>query len=324
VSATGAGTINYQWYEVPQTANGTPVKITANGASASYSPVSTAWGMRSYYCEVSNGFDTIRSNIAQVALGCGAKTNDNRWLRFMCYNLGASAPAAGVAMDEITFAFSGTGANSADTISSDAKGWWFQWSRPADGHQWRRSTAIAGPDTITNLSGASTAKRVGKFITNSNLYTAFDWRYPQYDFFWRNQNDSRFPCPTGWRIPSSSEWGSIYRSGGNYGKADEATSNTWTWIDKITSTVGNTLTGTRGYAVRPDGITTTLFLPAAGYRNYDDAIRIVGLAGLYWSSTSVSDGAYYLEFSSSGVSPEQAYYRANGFSVRCLRDLTKP
>jgi uncharacterized protein (TIGR02145 family) len=308
VSATGSGTINYQWYEVPQIVNA-PDTIVDSGTSASYSPVSTAWGMRSYYCEVSNGFDTIRTNIAQVAIGCGAKTNDNRWLRFMCHNLGASAPAANVAMDEITFDFSGTGANSADTLSSDAKGWWFQWGRPADGHQWRSSDTITGPAPITNTTGVVTGAFIGKFI-KGDINTAFDWRYPHYDYLWRNWNDNRFPCPIGWRIPSSSEWSSIYRGGGSYGKPAEATSNTWTWIDTDDS---------RGYAIKPDGAMPTLFLPAAGNRD-NQGVQRVGSSGYYWSSTTASSAVYYLNINSSRVSPEVSGNRAYGFGVRCIAE----
>jgi uncharacterized protein (TIGR02145 family) len=314
VSATGAGTIKYQWYEVPQIVNA-PDTIITDGASASYSPVSTAWGMRSYYCEVSNGFDTIRSNIAQVAIGCGAKTNDNRWLRFMCYNVGASAPAANIVLDSIKFAFSGKGANSADTISSDAKGWWFQWGRRADGHQWRSSTAKSGPVTLANATNTDGSKN---FITNSTV--PYDWRTPQYDYLWRNWYDSiRSPCPSGWRIPSSSEWGSIYRGGGSYGTPDDATSNTWIWINNVVAGTNDIITGTRGYAIKPNG-TTTLFLPAAGFRSDASVLLDVGSAGFYWSGTSTSNGASFLMFSGSRVSPDLGGYRVDGFSVRCLAE----
>jgi uncharacterized protein (TIGR02145 family) len=218
-------------------------------------------------------------------------------------------------MDAITFSFTGSGANTTDTLSSDAKGWFFQWGRPADGHQWRRSDTVTGPASITNTTGVITAaKFAGKFI-KSDINNVYDWRKPQYDYAWRNWPDGRFPCPTGWRIPSSSEWESIYRSSWGYGTADDATSNTWTWIDKGAGTNGG-----RGYVIKPDGITSTLFLPGAGYRDTNGAIANVGSLGVYWSSTTASGGAYRLVFSSIRVSPELSHPRAHGMSVRCLAE----
>jgi uncharacterized protein (TIGR02145 family) len=305
VAATGDN-LKYQWYQKAATANTPDIIATGTGnATATYTPVVTAWGMKSYYCVVSNAYGSITSSVADVAIGCGAKTASGGWLKFMCHNLGAAPVGNGVSLDNITF---GSGTTATDTLSSDAKGWWFQWGRKADGHQWRGSTAIAGPDTTTTYDGTASAKRAGLFITNSNGYTAWDWHWPQYDFFWRNWNDNRFPCPGGWRVPASDEWGSLFVDGGTYGPPAIATANAWYWENK-------------GVGLRPDGSTTTLFLPAAGRRyEQDGVVSYVGTLGNYWSCTAASSGALHLDFGSASVAPAISNYRARGNSVRCVAE----
>ena len=65
-----------------------------------------------------------------------------------------------------------------------------------------------------------------------------------------------------------------------------------------------------------------LFLPAAGFRYYDDGIVYsVGTDGYYWSSTVNSGYAYYLYFYGSNVSANNVSFRAAGFSVRCISEL---
>jgi len=63
-----------------------------------------------------------------------------------------------------------------------------------------------------------------------------------------------------------------------------------------------------------------LKLPVAGFRNGSNgSLNDVGSLGYYWSSTV--DGAYsrYLHFNSSDAYLN-SYFRAYGYSVRCLKD----
>jgi uncharacterized protein (TIGR02145 family) len=322
LTVAAANATAYQWYRVSNNNYTADMAIDdkPNGsdqASYTFTPAGTGkanWGLTQFYCIVSNNSGSVKSEIAEVAYGCGAKTNDNRWIRFMCHNLGAATVTDAQALDEVTVGYTGTRVD-ADTLSSDAKGWWFQWGRQADGHQWRNTRAatnptFAGPiDLGTDVTIPSANAAYGKFITNSARATAYDWLYPQYDYLWRNWNDSRFPCPSGWRVPSSAEWGTIYRGGGQYGTPTEATSNVWAWSDNP-----------RGYKIQPNGSTTTLFLPAAGWRNNTGIVDSVGSYGNYWSSTTAASGAYHLIFSSTRVSPELSSNHAHGFSVRCLAE----
>jgi uncharacterized protein (TIGR02145 family) len=295
ITASGSG-LSYKWYKKAVNRNAADTLIVA-ATTDSYTPVLSAWGMDSYYCVVSNAYGSVTSNIADVAAGCGAKAADGGWLKFMCHNLGASSLTANQSLDAITFA--------TDTTSSDAKGWLFQWGRAADGHQWRSSVSNTTLATVTDAT--QTPSDTPTQFIRSALHP-YDWRQTPYDFLWRNWNDGRFPCPSGWKVPSSSDWGALYRSGSTYGTPAQATVNTWIWVNK-------------GYAIRPDGVTTTLFLPAAGYRfGSSAALGNVGTAGDYWGSTTASSGAFSLFFDSSRVSPGLSNGRAGGFSVRCVAE----
>jgi uncharacterized protein (TIGR02145 family) len=223
----------------------------------------------------------------------------------MCHNLGASPVSASQSLDAITFDTNSTKAGG-DTISSDAKGWLFQWGRIADGYQWRGSATSPGPVILSKDEPIpANDAAYGKFVTVST--TPYDWRTPQRDYLWRNWPDGRFPCPPGWRIPSSSEWGSIYRSGGSYGTPGAATANTWYWENQ-------------GYGIRPDGSTTTLYLPAAGARYETGGVGAIGTDGYYWSSTAGPTGAYHFDIQPNRVVPDRLNLRVYGFSVRCLAE----
>ena len=69
------------------------------------------------------------------------------------------------------------------------------------------------------------------------------------------------------------------------------------------------------------GTDLTIWYPAAGYRgNYDGSLSGVGNYGFCWSATPRGSSAFTLYFYNSGlVSPSYNYYRAEGYSVRCLQ-----
>src|SRR6056297_201508 len=116
----------------------------------------------------------------------------------------------------------------------------------------------------------------------------YDWRDPQNDNMWNTDGsgtNNGETCPEGWRVPSESEWSSV-------------SSN---WSD------------------RSDAFNSVLKLPSAGSHSYNDSIRYAGSSGYYWSSSVDGTDAGNLYFYSSGVS-FGSFNRANGRSVRCLRD----
>jgi uncharacterized protein (TIGR02145 family) len=236
----------------------------------------------------------------------------------------------------------------------------YQWGRIGDGHEKRQSAAaVYDGGTITYEDGnilssqrypwqqvaRANATFYGKFIrtavtTNYNWYT----NTANIDQLWRGSvfapND---PCQkitadgltystyypptdasstaggtsgTGWHTPSQDEWGALYKGGTFSGSPANAQANTWTWFGGSSGT-----NGTKGYELKPDGVTTTLFLPACGNRlTSDGSLYYQGSGGTYWSATVAGTNAYYLNFSSSDVVPASTNYRGYGFALRCVKN----
>jgi uncharacterized protein (TIGR02145 family) len=158
-------------------------------------------------------------------------------------------------------------------------GYYYQWGRGTDGHQ------IATSGTTSTLS-SSDAPGHGSFILAPSAPN--DWRSGQNNNLWQGVSGINNPCPTGFRIPTQSEWAALVSAAGitNYSTA-------WS---------------------------STLKLTAAGRRSNAGSWYNVGSNGFYWSSSPSGTRASNLYFYSTFVSPAYANYRANGFSVRCVKD----
>ncbi len=301
LTVTAVNATSYQWYNA---ATGTAI---SGATSATYAPDLTALGLKTYYCVVSNVKGSVKSESAEVAVGCGAKTVDGTWLKFQCHNLGVDT-----SLDPFIWSGSIPSSNPSATDTQDGiKGSIYQWGRNNDGHQLRTAPVyeIDGPVTLGENAQPVAGSGQGQFIKTPA--SPYDWRSPQDDLMWRPyQNETNDPCSsiTGgtWRVPTSDEWSAIFSGTSGSTAPGIASANTWTWTDK-------------GYAIKPDGVTTTLFLPAAGYR-YGSSGHFfsVGTYGKYWSSTPYGTNSQYLTFNSSSVAPGYIGHRADGFSVRCV------
>jgi hypothetical protein len=175
------------------------------------------------------------------------------------------------------------GASQVATSSSHipAFGDLYQWGRRSDGHQCRSFVP-----TSSNLS--SSDQPAGSFIFSYS--TPFDWRSPQNNNLWQGVNGINNPCPSGYRIPTDSEWEN----------------------ERLTWSI-NTLAG---------AFASPLKLTAGGYRHFSsDQINNVGLDGKYWSSTIVGSVAKHLMFNDqNNVGYIYNNYRAYGHSVRCIKN----
>jgi uncharacterized protein (TIGR02145 family) len=170
------------------------------------------------------------------------------------------------------------------TYSDGINGDLYQWGRPADGHQLRTSA------TTSNLS-TSNSPGHDKFIINSN--TPYDWRSG-------GGNDNRWsdaakaandPCPTGYKVPTKAEWAGVV-----------ANNSKSSWAS--------------GYKFGEK-----LFLPASGSRgNGTGSMNSVGFYGYYWSSSVNNTRAFDFYFNGVNINVEDSYYRALGFSVRCIAE----
>lgn len=159
----------------------------------------------------------------------------------------------------------------------------YQWGRRADGHQCRNST------NTTNISSTNQPAH-SKFILNGLGFK--DWLNPQNSKLWQGVNGINNPCPSGYRLPTEAEW------------QDEISS----WSNKNAA----------------GAFASPLRLPMAGNRlDRNGSLNNTGThnywLGLYWSSTVNGNNSRYLAFHSG-----KAYFhdtgRANGLSVRCIKD----
>ncbi len=179
------------------------------------------------------------------------------------------------------------GASQVATSSTDAAayGYLYQWGRATEGHQIRTGGGI--------LTNASTAvpndgnSWDGLFILET--ITPYDWLIPQEDALWQGESGTNNPCPKGFRIPTVGEW--------------DAERLSWST---------NNAAG---------AYNSPLKIVAGGYRSLiNGTVYADGVHGVYWSRTVSGTDAYALEFSITGSATMDSNNRANGFSIRCIKD----
>lgn len=165
------------------------------------------------------------------------------------------------------------GASRVATSLTDAQafGDLYQWGRLTDGHQISTSGTTPTQST-TDVPGNS------NFIINND-----DWRSTPNNNLWQGVNGINNPCPSGFRLPTRTEF--------------EAEMATWSSQDS-------------------DGaFTSPLKLSGAGIRDVQGYIYAIGQT-LYWTSSTVGNNADYLESGIAVYSASKAY----GMSVRCIKN----
>ncbi|MBN2777280.1 MAG: hypothetical protein JXR36_06545 [Bacteroidales bacterium] len=173
------------------------------------------------------------------------------------------------------------GATQVATSSTDqaAYGYYYQWGRANDGHQ------LYFSDTTRTLSQTDEPVH-SDFIIAANMVG--DWYSTGNDNLWQGVNGKNNPCPSGYRIPTITEW--------------EAERQTWTSDNS------------NGAFASP------LKLSLPGYRSYYDAsYSNIGSLGYYWASTPDGTSAFNIVIYSGGVVVSPSL-RAEGYSVRCIKN----
>ena len=377
------GVIEYQWYQVLGNnvhvrmgkRIGEPGTVTGTGANTSYFyPTRTEilkgttrnanhTGFYRFYCIVKDesGKELV-SDVAEIAVGCGAKTVHGEWITFMCFNLGANVSSYGTISQQKNATFTSianpiTSSNAihsyAGTVENNIWGFLYQWGRIGDGHERRNSSVSTTSESSITLEngaacGTSTAyplKQVrrsteayGKFVPGSN------WAITYTDLtavnLWQERGfESNDPCMhfnddgtfaefwsncslpnTKWRIPTRDEWIAIYKGDSTPGSQGKATANTWEWWDNGDPSV-NPLRTNQGYEIKPDGVTTTLFLPASGDRHREAGLLYrLGQIGFYWSSSAApGNDAYHASLSKANIIPTEPAVRSYGNALRCVK-----
>ena len=208
-----------------------------------------------------------------------------------------------------------------DSSKTYIKNWFYQFGRP---------TPLVCPAAYNSTTSHATYGALG-FTTASiasNLYlgirnpTTFYKYSSSYNYNWFSTNSGKTynlwdagcsttgnsdndvvktvydPCPVGFRMPNG---------------------NTFTYFS-TSNVVGNFANGWK--FKRNSGDTVGVFFPASGFRYYSDgSLNDVGSYGYVWLSSAYSQNyAYYLDFNSSYVDPQNLNNRAYGFSVRPVQE----
>ena len=201
-----------------------------------------------------------------VMPNCGAYIASGVYKVFACFNLGASDTTG-----DPNSPVRGTNGN------------YYQWGRNAP------AAVVTGTeDAIVSTWGSQGGN------SNNGNWTSSETGGPNN------------PCPTGFRVPSKTEWDGVINSSLN------TVTRTGSWNNTPTNF---------NYAIHFGTPTIkTLTLPAAGFRsNTVGTLSYRGIYGYYWSSTEDVTSAKYLSFTSS-IAYTWDNNRTNGYSVRCVSE----
>jgi uncharacterized protein (TIGR02145 family) len=194
-------------------------------------------------------------------------------------------------------------------IDYQAYGDLFQWGRPADGHQlinWTSSTTGTPVNGTTTVLATSDIPGDSNFIIISPAALPADWRTDNNRNRWNTI--PKGPCPSGWHVPTSTEWlAEVYINAGPFGTPGGGTSTNGGIKDTSTAYSQLKLTAT-GYRYA--------YGANAGQNNPNGV-------GNYWLSSDVINDNYTqgedIQFGADYVQSGSGY-KAVGESVRCIKD----
>jgi uncharacterized protein (TIGR02145 family) len=210
---------------------------------------------------------------------CRAKISATAYKNFMCYNLAAAS-------------------TSIEPFKPDwqLNGGYWQWgTKGPNPSVWLNTNTVNFAHGPTG-SGAGQANSSSPANWSTSIANDTDWQDGT-----KTAND---PCPTGYRIPTSTQWDNVV--------ANNNTALVGNWTNSETNYSSGRMIGTE------------LFLPAAGYRGgsfYESDkgyLENRGASGHYWSSTYNSlPTARNLFFSQGGIYTNTSLV-PQGMSIRCI------
>ncbi len=186
------------------------------------------------------------------------------------------------------------GASRVATSSTDveAYGDYYQWGRPADGHQTKYLTNN-NSSGFTNTKSSSSVPSTDLWIVPTD--DSNDWLSTADNTLWTGANPTNNPCPAGFRIPTEAEW-----------RAENI------------ANVGATFQ-TNGLKLTLPGMLTNFGSGGASY-------SAKGTYGQYLTQTAyttipVKGGARYFGVNGSNQAWfDQNYYKSHGMCVRCIKN----
>jgi uncharacterized protein (TIGR02145 family) len=160
------------------------------------------------------------------------------------------------------------------------------------------------PATL-NISAETAPKYQWAYAGNESNVATYGRLYT-----WYAATDSRNICPTGWHLPTDSEWTTLttFLGGGNDvgGKLKETGTTHW-----LSPNAG--ATNSSGFTALP-----------GGHRNDDWTFSTLGDSGTWWSSTEYNSDYPWnrgMNCYFSDLYRDNRGSKACGFSVRCVRDF---
>ena len=248
---------------------------------------------------LSIGGQSCTLNIEVTKIDCTVPTSSGGTLTFLCHNLGADQTA-----DPFTPSWRLNGA-------------YIQWGKRGPTTSWQ-TTASNGPLGFGAAPTDGTA-------AGSNYTTIASWSNKTdnaADGAWNITESSPVktaadPCPTGYRVPTRTEWLSIHNT------SPINTTTNWSNVGGASWGSPGSTSYSTGKMVK-NGTNNSLYLPAAGRIDHFGSPSIRGISGFYWSSTpqflpNVDSISYGLYFTSTSIVPEATGYREHGYSVRCIK-----
>jgi uncharacterized protein (TIGR02145 family) len=184
------------------------------------------------------------------------------------------------------------GATQVATSSTDAAAYgdYYQWGRPADGHQTKYLTNNNSTG-FTNTKSATAVPSTDLWIVPTD--GSNDWLSTPDNTLWTGANPATNPCPTGFRIPTESEW-----------SAERAT-----WSS----------TNAAGGFASPLKLTRPGML--TGFGSGGATYSAKNSFGQYLTQTAYTNGgARYFGIEAGNAWFDQNYYKSHGMSVRCIQN----
>lgn len=193
---------------------------------------------------------------------------------------------------------------------NEISGLYYQWGRPTPIRRGAVDITLVESNAPERINLAQ-AIQTDKFITyvsslSHDWYsvTASKWntRWGDQNYL-QNTNKSPFdPCPEGWRVPSAIQGISP-------------------WQCLTIPAMPPSSLFAEGWMFDEFG-RNIQFFATSGYRsNGDGSLGSVGQAGYVWSATPIGAMAGFLYLDNEKINPWFQYNRANGMSVRCVKEV---